>query len=478
MYMGFVVLHLNKASGNDAGTSAHIERTIHPKNADEKRTHLNRELMEFPEGVANRTGAIQHRIDTAGITRKVGKNQVRAIRVMLSGTSEDMKRIEESGRLEDWCADNLDWLKKTFGADNLVSAVLHMDEKTPHIHATVVPVVSGERRKAQASRQEDGKNKYRKKNPGAARLCADDVMARDRLKGYQDSYAQRMQAYGLQRGIAGSEARHVNTQEYYRELYVKNEGLEDNIDCLLKLEDAKMQAIDELNRQEQESRQQYEAAKALREEKESELDETQEALRQVRGQLKTEKLKSTAADVGSSLIGGIGSIIGTSKVRVQQQEIESLKAENQELRQEVKDLNRSIQIQQQEHETAMDKLKQELKKIHDLFPHIKELLRMENLCRLLGFSEGLTKILLEMKPVAFNGILYSPEHKQKFETEHSVAEIKQHPTEQGRLRLTIDGMSDTNWFRQKYQEFQKAIGINVKPKHKTELQNKHNGMTM
>jgi hypothetical protein len=40
-----VVLHLKKASGNDAGTSAHIERTIHPKNADEKRTHLNRELI-------------------------------------------------------------------------------------------------------------------------------------------------------------------------------------------------------------------------------------------------------------------------------------------------------------------------------------------------------------------------------------------------------------------------------------------------
>jgi hypothetical protein len=29
---------------------------------------------------------------------------------------------------------------------------------------------------------EDGKKKYRKKNPNAARLCADDVMARDKLK--------------------------------------------------------------------------------------------------------------------------------------------------------------------------------------------------------------------------------------------------------------------------------------------------------
>jgi hypothetical protein len=32
--MGFVVLHIDKASGNDAAMTAHIERTIDPKNAD------------------------------------------------------------------------------------------------------------------------------------------------------------------------------------------------------------------------------------------------------------------------------------------------------------------------------------------------------------------------------------------------------------------------------------------------------------
>ena len=50
--------------------------------------------------------------------------------------------------MDHWCDDNLKWLKETFGEENLVSAVLHMDEKTPHIHATVIPIVSGERRKA------------------------------------------------------------------------------------------------------------------------------------------------------------------------------------------------------------------------------------------------------------------------------------------------------------------------------------------
>lgn len=66
---------------------------------------------------------------------------------MLSGTPEDMQRIRAAGKLDEWCRDNIEWLQNTFGKDNLVSVVLHMDEKTPHIHATVVLIVIGERRK-------------------------------------------------------------------------------------------------------------------------------------------------------------------------------------------------------------------------------------------------------------------------------------------------------------------------------------------
>ena len=53
--MGFAVLHMEKTSGTDAAMSAHIERTIKPKNAVESMTHLNRELITFPDGVENRT---------------------------------------------------------------------------------------------------------------------------------------------------------------------------------------------------------------------------------------------------------------------------------------------------------------------------------------------------------------------------------------------------------------------------------------
>ena len=174
-------MHLEKAKGTDSRMSAHIERTVHPKNADRTRTHLNRELVQFPEGVRNRTQAIAHRIETAGIRRKVGTNQVKAIRVLLTGSNKDMKQMEVDGQLDGWCNDSLQWLRETYGERNLVSAVLHMDEKTPHIHATIVPIVTGERRKAKKEEQ-NGKKKYRKKSTQDVRLCADDVMARHKLK--------------------------------------------------------------------------------------------------------------------------------------------------------------------------------------------------------------------------------------------------------------------------------------------------------
>lgn len=90
-----------------------------------------------------------------------------------------------------------EWLRKTYDADNVVSAVLHMDEKTPHIHATVVPIVTGERRKAAAKSAEPRKKQYRKKKADAPRLCTDDVMARPKLKEYQDTYAEAMAKYDL-----------------------------------------------------------------------------------------------------------------------------------------------------------------------------------------------------------------------------------------------------------------------------------------
>lgn len=219
----YAVCHLQRGSGNDSGMSCHIERKdakgkiYVPVNANADRTHLNCELVRFPEGVSNRTEAIQHRIDTAGLRRKVGKNQTKAIRIILTGTHEQMMKIANDGRLNSWIDANLKWLKDTFGEENLVSCVLHMDEKTPHLHATVVPIVTGER----IRRKREGEKKYDTKS--GPRLSADDVMRRTRLHEYQSSYAAAMKPFGLQRGIVGSTAKHQANSEYYRQRVIQYE---------------------------------------------------------------------------------------------------------------------------------------------------------------------------------------------------------------------------------------------------------------
>ena len=69
-----------------------------------------------------------------------------------------------------------------------------MDEKTPHFHASVVPIVTGERRIAKKE-QANGKRKYRKK-ANAVRLCADVLFNRQTLITYHEGYAEEMEKYG------------------------------------------------------------------------------------------------------------------------------------------------------------------------------------------------------------------------------------------------------------------------------------------
>ena len=428
-------MHLEKAKGADGAMSTHIERTVHPKNADSTRTHLNRELVQFPEGVKNRTEAIAHRIETAGIRRKVGTNQVKAIRVLLTGSNKDMKQMEADGRLDGWCSDNLKWLRETYGELNLVSAVLHMDEKTPHIHATVVPIVTGERRKARQE-ERNGKKKYRKKNPQDVRLCADDVMARHKLKHYQDTYAQAMSKYGLQRGVDGSLARHVSTSQYYKELVEQQDSLQENIENLLQLE-----------------------------------EEALKKLKQVKGEINTQKMKNAAVNATTAIADGVSSLLGGSKVK-------RLEAENESLRQDIVKLQKRVQAEQREQKNMENRHNSEIIRIdrsyqqkiagYDnrlkqidtyYFPIVTELLPIAEQCREVGFTEELTRRIVSLQPVGFKGRLYSKEHKERFRTEHSTATVERNPQENGKFRLCIDGMPILEWFKMKFQELKEKLGI-------------------
>lgn len=439
--MGYAVLHLEKAKGTDSRMSAHIERTVHPKNADRTRTHLNRELVQFPEGVRNRTQAIAQRIETAGIRRKVSANQVKAIRILLTGSNKDMKQMEAEGRIEDWCNDSLKWIRETYGEQNLVSAVLHMDEKTPHIHATVIPIVTGERRKA-GQEEQNGKKKYRKKNPQDVRLCADDVMARHRLKHYQDTYAQAMNKYGLQRGVDGSLAKHISTMQYYKQLVEQQDSLQENIENLLGLE-----------------------------------EEAMKKLKQVKGEINVQKMKGAAVNATTAIADGVSSLFGGSKVK-------KLEAENENLKRNIVNLQKQVQAEQREqtkmenrHSSEINRVDRSyrqkiaeydnrLELIDTYFPIVKELMPIAEQCREVGFTEELTRRIVSLQPVEFKGRLYSKEYKEKFRTEHSTATVERNPQEKGKFRLCIDGIPILDWFRKKYQEIKEKLGLNTPVENK------------
>ena len=431
--MGYISIQINKAKGSaDTGASDHIERKTIPKNADSTRTHLNRELVEFPDGVSDRTEAISHRIRTAGIKRKITPDQVRAIRIVLSGTHEDMARVQDEERLGEWCDDNLQWLYRTFGRENTVSAVLHMDEHTPHIHATVVPIVTGERRKAKR-KQTEGKRTYRKK-ANAVRLCADDLLTRERLVAYHDSYAAAMAKYGLQRGIRGSEARHTTTAQYYRDLKRQTGELEANVQQL-----------------------------------QTEQQQAEQQLDKVRQEVKSEKLEAAKTEAKAAFVAKVGSLFGGGKLKEFEHRNEDLQKRIQELEEEARQREQQQTKQIQEIKTAYEQQNSKLSEFVDFvkryFPYVEKLMPTIKFLRdTLNFGDAVIRKLCTFKDVSIKGELYSREFNQYFRTDGAVCSIKQDT--EGKFDFKIDGVSHVSWFRRKKDEFMKALGVPTRKQDK------------
>lgn len=454
--MGYVVLHMSKAKGNDSRMTAHIERTVEPKNADKNRTHLNRELIEFPEGVTNRTQAIQHRIETAKIKRKITKDQVRVIRINLSGSPEDMKRIEAEGRIEEWSRDTIDYLKKEFGEKNIVSAVLHMDEKTPHIHASLVPIVEGARRKA--------KEGTKKKN--TIRLCADDIMTKTKLEGFQDTYAEAMAKYGLERGIRGSEAKHVTTAEFYRNVFEQAENAKMERDFILQQNEEKQQVVKELQQKEQEEAQRLATLRQAIIQKESELEKKEKQLREVKNEVVQVGFEKTAKEAGKGILEGVGRLIGNPRVKKLEAEIVGLNSDIANLEYEKESTVKEAKsiIAQKEKEIAdKDKIintqQSKLDKLFESFPNLKDYDFIVRLCETIKIPFEIVKQIFSGKKVPFSGDLYSSEHKQNFKAEN--VELVIGKSKENKPLLAIGGMYYAEWFREQKSRLLGKVGIKV-----------------
>ena len=104
---------------------------------------------------------------------------------------------------------SFEFIKERYGEKNLVSATIHYDERTPHMHVNFVPVTS------------DG------------RLSAKDLFSPKSLRVLQDDYNRfvRENGYDLERGQIDSKTKHLEVEEYkieskYKELKAKEKELE------------------------------------------------------------------------------------------------------------------------------------------------------------------------------------------------------------------------------------------------------------
>lgn len=243
MATGTQVLHIEKRISIAAGLNRHItrqqfvtvgeSRTVTvwvPDNADPKRTAGNVELVsrEFANSIGQKyeltlQQAVDKRIREAGIKPRNG--QATCLEIIFSG-SHDVLAAMNKKELRNWADDTLKWAQKTWGEENVVSASLHVDERTPHIHMIVVPIVSGQSRRTRNHKMnaelEGKKTKSYKIDHNKLRLCVNEVYTTGRLYQYHDNYAKEVSLkYGLDRGVRaepGSKKKHQNSEDYNRQL--------------------------------------------------------------------------------------------------------------------------------------------------------------------------------------------------------------------------------------------------------------------
>lgn len=439
--MSFASFHIDKVNSSLNSIGKHIERTSQPDNVDPTRTHLNRnDIVEFPEGVHSFAEAVEHRIATAGLRRKVGKNQVRCMTFIMSSDHDAMKRIEAEGRLDEWVDVSMRWAKDTFGKENVVGASLHMDEYTPHLHLVVVPITTAERKKK--PRESKAKKRYRTQPKNAPRLSADSIMTRENLIHFQDTYGEAMAQFGLERGIKGSEARHVDQHEYYRKCQIEKKGLEQDV---AKLSTQKKKLSRENTALESDKRK-LEVDNRYLEGKHELYKETNERLKTDCETLTRTKRELIATN--NTLVPEVTQLVETH---------DRLVSANTKLSAEVE----SLELRKMRSAVDTD-LVQYKAEIERYCPDVPDLIVWGRYCTHIGFPDKMTQRILAQQSVGFSGKLYSPEHEQRFSTEHSEAKLERDPENEHRFILKIDGVSVFRWFRDMARKLLEKMGIKSK----------------
>ena len=121
-----------------------------------------------------------------------------------------LKRMPE---IEQWAKDMYRFMSERFGEENIIGCYVHLDELSPHMHLTLLPI-------------QDGKFAFKKIFAGKDKL---EFSAR--TKKLHDELAEVNRKWNLKRGRNVSEtgAKHRTTEEYRRHLSAECTGIEEQI---------------------------------------------------------------------------------------------------------------------------------------------------------------------------------------------------------------------------------------------------------
>ena len=230
-------------------------------------------------------------------------------------------------------------------------------------------------------------------------------------------------------------------------------------DFIIKKQKAELQRIEETQRH-----------------KKQQVTLAEQELKQVKSEIRTDKLKSAATDAATAIASGVGSLFGSGKLK-------ELEHNNAELQQEIvkrdksiDDLKVQMQHMQEQHgkqirnlqgihnqeleikDKEISRLNTILEKAFNWFPLLKEMLRMEKLCYAIGFTKDMVNSLLTKKEaIRCNGKIYSEEHRRRFEIKNDIFKVEKSLVDDNKLVLTVNRQPIGEWFKKQWEKLRQGL---------------------
>ena len=343
--MSYLVLHMDKFK-KDAirGIQSHNrrERESHSNpDIDYSRSTGNYDLCETPS--SSYAEAIQNRIDDLLMVKAVRKDAVHLCGLIVSSDKSFFTRIgkDETRR---FFVEAAAYLTEFVGKENVISAMVHMDEKTPHMHFLHVPVTP------------DG------------RLSANSIYTRSSLKKLQTDLPSYLQSRGfeIQRGVEqkpGSAKKHLDTREFKQQ----QEALNNLILESEELAQSSRKILDVLEQREEELKKSIEMY-------EQQAEEAEKILREDSSLPKASLFNyQSVLKKASLIIAELKKALAVTHIAKKQKE--NLQMEMEELREKQTRLETEYAAHKKQSHEEKDELEAQLKKMKRLMAGYQDFLR-------------------------------------------------------------------------------------------------------